>query len=132
MCGTLSVASPASGFSSRHGSWAILTCFPGSNGICGALIAISALAAYYRTFPAEELVKGVVALWVFASPWVVGPGAIPATLAWSNWITAAITVFAARWGVIRPSDQPSQVAARRKRRSASAIAKEVFGVRSVA
>jgi uncharacterized sodium:solute symporter family permease YidK len=89
-----------------------VTWFSGSNAICGALIAIFALAAYSRTVPAEELVIGVVALWVFASPWVVGPGAVPATMAWSNWITAAIIVFAALWGVIRPSDQPSQVAAR--------------------
>src|SRR5437762_11935337 len=90
-----------------------VTWFSGNNGICGALIAIFALAAYYRAVPAEELVIGVVALWVFASPWVVGPGAIPAAMAWSNWITAATIVFAALSGVIIPSNQPSQVAARR-------------------
>ena len=39
---------------------------------------------------------GAVALWVFTSPWVVERGAIPAALAWSNWITAAIIVCAAR------------------------------------
>lgn len=87
--------------------------FSGSNGICGALIAIFALAAYYRAVPAEELVIGVVALWVFASPWLVGQGAIPAAMAWSNWIAAAIILFAALSGVIRPSNQPAHVAARR-------------------
>jgi hypothetical protein len=87
--------------------------FSGSNGICGAVIAIFAVAAYYRATPAEELVIGAVALWVFTSPWVVERGAIPAALAWSNWITAAIIVCAALSGVIRPSHQPSQLAARR-------------------
>lgn len=90
-----------------------LSWFLGSNGICGAVIAIFALAAYYRAVPAQELVIGAVALWVFASPWVVGRGAISASMAWSNWITAAIIVFAAFSGVIRPSHQPSQLAARR-------------------
>ena len=55
-------------------------------------MAIFAVAAYYRATPAEELVIGAVALWVFTSPWVVERGAIPAALAWSNWITAAIIV----------------------------------------
>jgi uncharacterized sodium:solute symporter family permease YidK len=87
--------------------------FSGSNGICGALIAIFALSAYYRETPAQELVIGIVSLWVFASPWVVERGGIPAVMAWSNWITAAIIVLAALSGVIRPSHQPSQLAARR-------------------
>jgi hypothetical protein len=87
--------------------------FSGSNGICGALIAIFALAAYYRATPAEELFIGAVALWVFASTWVVGLGEIPAAMAWSNRIAAAMIAFAVLSGVIRPSQQPSQVAARR-------------------
>jgi hypothetical protein len=78
-----------------------------SNVVFGIMIAIFALAAVYRVYPAEEWVIAAVAAWVFVSPWVL-PGATLA-LAWSNWITAAIIVIAALSNLVmlsRPSGQP--------------------------
>ena len=83
------------------------------NSLFGALIAMFALAAVYRLMPIEELINAVLAAWIFVSPWVWQPA--NSTLAWSNWITAAVVVIASISSMMRmPRQQPRTLAGHRE------------------
>ena len=92
---------------------AAVSWFAGSNAVFGALIAIFALAAVYRANPAEEIVIGVSACWIFASAWLIGLAQVPAALVWSNLITAVVIATAALSSAIRLSHTRRQLAPRR-------------------
>jgi hypothetical protein len=80
------------------------------NAVFGALIAIFSLAAIYRVHPLEELINAVVAAWVFASPWAIGPASASPAIKWSNGIAAGVVVLCALIGLIDLSHRSGPVA----------------------
>jgi hypothetical protein len=84
-----------------------------SNAVFGALIAIFSLAAIFRVHPLEELINAVVAAWVFAAPWAIGPANVSAAVKWSNGPAAGVVVVCSVIGLIELSHRSNPVATHR-------------------